>query len=189
MNGWFLHDSKTLLEFTHRVRGAGGTLYSTTRDPNWTKISRQILINKFEKVCKLFEQATILQIAHFLNHVTPDPGGDLPSEVSKKTLLSVLASKMIPVWSHVTPDPDCDLPSRGVQKRAPPKRTLLGVPVFGPVLPRSSCNLPQNMVPGPKSTFGTHVPDFQVTIYHLEGSHFNIFSFGVIFGTPSDGKS
>ena len=81
-------------------------------------------------------------------------------EVSKKTLLSVLDSKMTPFWSHVTPDPGGDLPSRGVPKRDPQNRTLLGVPVFGPVLPRSSCNLPQNMVPGPKSTFWTHVtPD------------------------------
>ena len=39
---------------------------------------------KFEKVCKLFEQATILQIAHFLNHVTPDPGCDLPSRGVQK---------------------------------------------------------------------------------------------------------
>ena len=81
-------------------------------------------------------------------------------EVSRKALLSFLDSQMTPFWGHVTPDPGCDLPSRGVPKRGPQKCRFFGVPVFGPVLPRSSCNLPQNMVPGPKSTFWTHVtPD------------------------------
>ena len=137
---------KLKLEFTHRVRGAGGTLYSTTRDPNWTKISRQILINKFEKVCKLFEQATILQIAHFLNHVTPYPGGDL-----------------------------CDLPSRGVQKRDPQNRSLLGVPVFGRFSPdpRAICLKTWSPVQNPH--FGPMSHHFQVTIYHLKGVPFQPF--------------
>ena len=110
-------------------------------------------------------------------------------EVSRKALLSVLDSKMTPFWGHVTPDPGCDLPSRGVPKETSQKRPLLGVPVLGPVLPRSSRNLPQNMVPGPKSTFGAMSPRIQVAIYHIRWSHFNLFLFGVTFWTPSDGKT
>ena len=106
----------------------------------------------------------------FWSHVTPDPGGDLPSKGVQKGTHFGPRLQNVPFWSHVTPDPGCDLPSRGVQKRAPPKRTLLGVPVFGPVLPRSSCNLPQNMVPGPKSTFWTMSHDFQGTIYKIRWS-------------------
>ena len=110
-------------------------------------------------------------------------------EVSKKTLLSVLDSKMTPFWSHVTPDPDRDLPSRGVPKRGPQISSLLGVPVLGPVLPRSSRNLPQNMVPGPKSTFGAMSPAVTGTIYHIHWSFFNLFLFRVTFWPPLDGKS
>ena len=104
-------------------------------------------------------------------------------EVSKKTLLSVLDSKMTPFWSHVTPDPGGDLPSKGVQKEISEKRSLFGVPVFGPVLPRSSCNLPQNMVPGPKSTFWTHVTPYPGGVLPSEGGPISTFFYlGSLFG-------
>ena len=61
--------------------------------------------------------------------------------------------------------------------------TLLGVPVLGPVLPRSSRNLLQSMVPGPKSTFWTHVPDYLGTFYHLKGGPISTFFYlGSLFG-------
>ena len=141
------------------------------------------MINKFEKVCKLFEQATILQIAHFLNHVTPDPGCDLPSRGVQKRAPFGPRLQNDPFWSHVTPYPGGDLPSRGVPKRDPQKSSLLGVPVFGPVLPRSSCNLPQNMVPGPKSTFWTHVTPYPGGVLPSEGGPISTFFYlGSLFG-------
>ena len=178
------------LEFTHRVRGAGGTLYSTTRDPNWTKIYRQILINKFEKVCKLFEQATILQIAHFLNHVTPDPGCDLPSRgVQKDT----------PFGPRLQNDPilePCHTISRWwftIQRG--PKTGSSKVFAFGG--PRFWTRFAQILVQfaskhGPRSKIHFLDPCYTrsrwcFTIWR--GSHFNLFLFGVTFWTPSDGKT
>ena len=79
----------------------------------------------------LWEQATILQTAHFLNHVTADPDRDLPSRGVQKALLRVLDSQMTPFWDHVTPDPDRDLPSRGVPKRGPQKCYAFWGPRFG----------------------------------------------------------
>ena len=94
-------------------------------------LSVKILINKFEKVCKLFEQATnILQIAHFLNPLTPDPGCDLPSRGVQKGAPFGPRLQNDPFWSHVTPDPGCDLPSRGVPKRGPQKCYAFGGPRF-----------------------------------------------------------
>ena len=87
-------------------------------------------------------------------------------EVSRKALLSVLDSKMTRFGAMLRQIQVAICHPEGSQNGVPKSVTLLGVPVFGPVLPRSSCNLPQNMVPGPKSTFGTHVPDHLSTFYH-----------------------
>ena len=110
-------------------------------------------------------------------------------EVSRKALLSVLDSKMTRFGAMLRQIQVAIYHPEGSQNGVPKSVTLFGVPVFGPVLPRSSCNLPQNMVPGPKSTFWTMLHDFQVTIYHIRWSFFNLFLFGVTFWTPSDGKT
>ena len=140
-------------------------------------------------MCKLWEQATILQNAHFLNHVTPDPDRDLPSRGVQKVTPFGPRLQNDPFLNHVTSDSEYDFPSRRVPKRGSQKCTLLGAPVFGPVLPRSSRNLPQNMVPGPKSTFWTMFHDFLSMFYHLKGIPFQPFLFRVTFWTPSDGKT
>ena len=104
-------------------------------------------------------------------------------EVSKKALLSVLDSKMtrFGAMSHhiqvVIYHPE------GSQNGVPKSVTLFGVPVFGPVLPRSSCNLPQNMVPGPKSTFWTHVTPYPGGVLPSEGGPISTFFYlGSLFG-------
>ena len=164
------------LEFTHRVRGAGGTLYSTTRDPNWTKISRQILINKFEKVCKLFEQATILQIAHFLNHVTPDPGGDLPSRgVQKDT----------PFGPRLQNDPilePCNARSRwrftiqrGPKNALPKSLHFWGSPFLDPFCPDPRAICLKTWSPVQNPLFGPMSHQIQVVFYHLKGVPFQPF--------------
>ena len=142
---------------------------------NNTRTQLNHVRQKFEIFCKLWEQPTILQTAHSLNHVTSYPGCDLPSRGVQKGTHFDPRLQNDPFWSHVTSDPGCDLPSRGVQKETSQKRPLFGVPVFGPVLPRSSRNLPQIMVPGPKSTFWTMLHDFLSTFYHLKGVPFQPF--------------
>ena len=111
-------------------------------------------------------------------------------EVSKKTLLSVLDSKMTPFWSHVTPDPGGDLPSRGVPKRGPQKYYAFGGPRFWTHFAQILVQFASKH--GPRSKI--HFLDPCHTISRLRftiwrGSHFNLFLFGVTFWTPSDGKT
>ena len=69
------------------------------------------------------------------------------------------------------------------QNGVPKSVTLFGVPVLGPVLPRSSRNLPENMVPGPKSTFWTHVTRFPQYVLPSEGGPISTFFYlGSLFG-------
>ena len=77
---------------------------------------------KFEKVCKLFEHATILQIIHFLNHVTADPGCDLPSRGVPKRGPQKCRFFGVPVFGPVLPRSSCNLPQNMVPG---PKSTFL----------------------------------------------------------------
>ena len=134
------------------------------------------MINKFEKVCKLFEQATILQIAHFLNHVTPDPGGDLPSRgVQKDT----------PFGPRLQNDPilePCNARSRwrftiqrGSQKRLLKSVRFWGSPFLDPFCPDPRAICLKTWSPVQNPLFGPMSHHIQVVFYHLKGVPFQPF--------------